>query len=394
MPTGPGLLALGVLGGAFAFSKARTAKQQRVDRDDVHTGPVTNDLPDVADGAMAPGQVVRQGDVTTKNWGSVFYRISVHSDGKSYVALVRAPGAPNYEAIQLQTGGPRLFVSPEDAEAFTRSWISSGDDKPPGPDPAPAPEPGPAPEPAPEGPSSVGTCVHQFYVRTPALVTPALLETLGPAAQAVVEDEFFYLSPMAQIDIFNAAKEQLLGADRSVQGVVARDVLTKLKPECNWKRDPISDYSEVERLTWESAWMLVAAAAAQIGFRPGGDNPANKLLLVTDSDGILIGRQWLDLPEVGNMELPIGRRVELLVGEYTKSELPRPTFMYPERLYASVVGTHNVSGNPIVKVLDKFQNRNVAPLFSEHHGFKVGSELELRKSSPTGVRRIFAEGVA
>jgi hypothetical protein len=402
MATPVGLFTLAVLGGAWAYSRHQTKVQQRVDHDQINTGPTTEELPDVApDGALTPGQVVASGDVDTKNWGVVVYRIVVNSDGLTYLATVRAPGAQGYESIKLLEGGARSFALPEDAEAFARAWILSGDEKPPtpaptppAPQPKPGPEPAPVPEPPPTGPTGIGTCVHNFYLRTPSKIAPAVLQLMGPAAQAFVEGYDFYLTPQAQMEIFTEAKQQMLGSNRSVRSLVARDVLQKLRPQCDWRRDPLSDdFIEQEYLTWESAWALVAAAAAQVGFRPGGDNPGGKLLWTPGSEGLLIGRQWLDLPEVGSMAIPIGRRVELLVGEFTESEQPRPVFMYPERVFARVIGTNNISGAPIVRILAQFANQDVTPRYTHAHGYKVGNDIELRTTAPTGVRRIYAEGV-
>lgn len=405
MATPGGLFALAVMAGAYAYSKHRTALQQRVERGDTQTGPtnMSDDLPDVDEPEgpeLEPGTVAIQGNVDTKNWGQVLYRIQVHTDGQSYVANVKVPGANQYAPIQLEAGGPRLFASPEDAEAFARSWILSADEKPPSPKPVPpppqpkpGPDPAPKPAPDPSGPSGIDTCVHNFYLRTPQPLAPSLLEIMGPAAQASVSGATFYLTPQAQVEIFQAAKSQFLGSQRSVRGLVTRDILNKLRPECDWNRDPVDAYSEVEFLTWQSAWTLSQAAAAQVGFRPGGDDPDHKLLWEQGTDGVLIGRQWLELPEVGKLALPLGRRVELLAGELTESELPRPIFLYPERLFARVVGADNLTGAPIVKILAQFNNQDVSPLYSLHHGYKVGDDVQLRASAPTGVRRIFAEGV-
>jgi hypothetical protein len=388
---------LAVLGAAYAYSRQQTKVQHRVERDSVFTGPTqdSDDLPPPPAGAQ-PGDIVVQGDVTTQTWGQILYRIVVADDGTRYAALVRGPGAQAYAPIIVQaTQKPRVFASAQDAEAFARSWILSADEPPPlEPDSPDVPVPEPMPDPLPDvdpmvGPTAAGTCVNGFYLRTPTTIAPAVAQQLGPAAHAVVQDLFFYLTEQAQLEIFATAKAQLLGSDRSVRSLVTRDVLAQLRPECDWMRE-LGTLSKVERLTWDSAWRLVSAAAAQIGFRPGGANPAGKLLHAPGSKGVLIGREWLELPDVGAVALPLGRRVELLVGEYRAEA--RPVFTYPERLYARVVATNNISGAPVVRVLAQFKDRDVTPKFTAKHGYTVGDDIELRTAAPTGIRRIFAEG--
>lgn len=381
-----GFLALMALAAAAMWSKARTERQHRVEHD--ANVPTTTPL----DPSPMAGHVVLEGSVETANWGPVKYRVSTHVNGKNYIAEVMQPDEDHFSPIVLQAGGPRLFDAPLEAENFARVWIISADQQPTDLQQNPAPM---RHLKLPSGPQSVAgessDCTKGFYSPEATLIVPEILRSMIPAAQAWVLGRYVHLTPTAQVAIYQAAREQMLSSARSVTAVVTREVLSKLIPGCDWARDPYSDYSVHEHLVWRSAWTLVGAAAAQVGIEPGGIS--GKIL--RRGGGMVVSRGWLGLPDPEAVGLPLERRVEMLVADFDDSrQYPRLLSpVYAERVYARVIGTNQVSGHPIVRIVGEFRNRDVTPKFSDNHGFRVDDDIEIRAWAPTGVRRIFPEGV-
>lgn len=262
------------------------------------------------------------------------------------------------------------------------------------------------PSPPAGGLGKSSACFSGYYNGFTHPLSSNLKKQMNSAALAkMVGKTTSNLTDFGQLSVFNAAKAQMKGGERSVVGVVTREVLKRLMPGCAWDGDPLAfaeeyipgqqTYGSFESTIWRSAWDLVTAAAAQVGFNMGGSNPAASLLAVPGAPGAVIGRKYLELPEFGTsaMELPVGRRVELLVGDFTKGQLPRPGFIYAERVYA-VVSKHDPYTNvPIVEIIGRFNGRDVSPLYSRKHGFGVGKTIKLYKTGTTGIRRIFKQGV-
>lgn len=113
-----------------------------------------------------------------------------------------------------------------------------------------------------------------------------------------------------------------------------------------------------------------------------------------------LSTQWVRIFRTYCVDLELGRRVGLIVGDYKKSELPTPPMLHAESVFASVA--NSAYGVPTVEILSTFQGRDVTPKFSHRHGFYPGKRVKLASIWPgarthsteaTGIRRIFASGV-
>lgn len=248
---------------------------------------------------------------------------------------------------------------------------------------------------------------------------PAVLALMNPAARAVVtppatapyygkrrwqdsEGRFHsfapadsWLSDSAQVLVYKAALSSLSSESRTSQSATARAVLSQLAPECDWYLDlrPTFGHYGFDKDQYNffvSTWYLVAAASAHLGLTV---RPNSLMKPVGDPRGLVIGRGYLGLWDVGTpgkVFLPAGRRIEILVGEYTPNELPRPPFFHAEPLVARVIDSGG--GRPLVEILATFQGRDVTPRYSHKHGFYVGRRLRLPGTGTTAIRSILPAG--
>lgn len=213
-----------------------------------------------------------------------------------------------------------------------------------------------------------------------------------------------YLKPLYQNVVFKSAIEEF-SKNRQIISLAVRDILKKIMPNCNWDVDikytpgSHSEYMTKDQYNlWLSVWHLVTAASRQnykAPYRIGGRNPRGNLIIPDiKKTGLIVGRGYVnisDLAKPGNFSLAIGQRVELVVGEYRRQQLPYPPMYHSERVYAYAVGSSG--GAPIVEILDRFNNKDVYPKFSDHHGFIPGQRIHLNSKTTTGIRRIFKQGI-
>lgn len=209
-----------------------------------------------------------------------------------------------------------------------------------------------------------------------------------------------YLSPLGQKSAYKLALSEIDGPSRSTLSIMTRNILKKLMPKCNWDVDlwksGLHEHMSKEQYNlWTSVWYLVKAAAKQQKYRVGGKTPAKSLLgPAGGGPGLIVGRGFLDMPEVaqiGKVGLDPGRRIEIIVGDYTRSELPIPPLFHAESLIAYVVDSEG--GAPLVEIVDRFQGEDVSPNFAHRHDFYTGRRIRLYASGTTGIRRIFPSGI-
>src|SRR5690606_23559087 len=124
-----------------------------------------------------------------------------------------------------------------------------------------------------------------------------------------------YLSALGQKTVFNAALSMIAGPDRSTLSIMTRAILKKIMPNCNWDVDlwPTTGHESMSKdqyNLWTSVWYLVNAAAKQKRYKVGGKSPLKNLLApAMGGTGLLVGRRFLDMPEVseiGNVNLAPG----------------------------------------------------------------------------------------
>lgn len=213
-----------------------------------------------------------------------------------------------------------------------------------------------------------------------------------------------YLKPLYQTVVFKSAVEAF-SKDRQIISLAVRDILKNIMPSCNWDIDirythgSHSEYMTKDQYNlWLSVWHLVTAASRQnykVPYRIGGRSPRGNLLIPDiHKPGLVVGRGYVNISEPakpGNFSLAPGQRVELIVGEYKRVQLPYPPMYYSERVYAYAVGSSG--GTPIVEILGRFNNKDVTPKFSDHHGFMEGQRIHLNSKTTTGIRRIFKQGI-
>jgi len=213
-----------------------------------------------------------------------------------------------------------------------------------------------------------------------------------------------YLKPIYQVAAFKSAVNDF-SVNRQIISLTTRDILKRLMPNCEWdidiKHTPGVHYQYMNKEQynlWLSVLHLATAASRQsykVPYRIGGSSPRGNLLIPDiHRPGLIVGRGYLNMPDLakpGSFTLEPGRRVELIAADYRRVELPYPHMYYSERLYAYVVGSSG--GTPIVEILSTFNNKDVSPKFSRHHGFEVGERIHLNSKITTGIRRIFKSGI-
>jgi hypothetical protein len=262
-----------------------------------------------------------------------------------------------------------------------------------------------------------GDCVQALYKQD--RVSDQVRALMNPAARAVVtppngrytwsdnygiihsfEPGYTVLKPEDQIKVFKMAVAMLSSTSRSTQSITTRNILKSILPECNWDVPLFKSFGHEplpkrQYNMWTSVWYLVKAASKQVGQTIGGQNPSKSLMIPVGNDsGLIIGRGFLGLPDIavpGTLNLASGQRVELIGGDYRKSELSVPPFFHAEPLFARVISSYE--GRPTVEIIGEFQGKDVSPKFAHRHGFDVGRVLRLPGTGTTAVRRVFPLGV-
>jgi hypothetical protein len=69
---------------------------------------------------------------------------------------------------------------------------------------------------------------------------------------------------------------------------------------------------------------------------------------------------------------------------------------YAEHIIGEIAKMTGPNGEPDlfeIRIIDKFQGTNVAPQLRTKHGFKTGSNAYFSQKGPTGIYRIFPQGM-
>lgn len=269
----------------------------------------------------------------------------------------------------------------------------------PVPEPMPEPEPGPGPMPEPEepsgkpeiGPSGAGLCVNPVYNRDPEYLTPDIMIAQKTLSMFAEPEYYFYIRHDFQKKLydymygrFKAMKD---GHERrTVASVVLREALKHFNSGCKWEV-PVDSLSKPEQLVWDGGRRLAIMAQVTVGL----EDPGYKQLFQT-GQRYTVTRDSLGDPDpgfYGAQKKPIpGTRVEILATD--------PTQENAEHLIGEILKMSGPNGEPNlfeIRIVDKFQGIDVAPRLRTKHGFKTGSNAFFSQKGPTGIYRIFQQGM-
>jgi len=277
----------------------------------------------------------------------------------------------------------------------------------PGPTPVPTPVPGPDPEPEPSpapedpdtpdmkpkiGPSGVGSCANEIYNRSAEYLQPGLTVSQKAMTMFSNQEYFFYIRGGFQTKLYNYMLERFAAMKngqerRTVASVVLRESLKHFNSGCKWEY-PADSLTEPEQLVWQGGTRLAMMAQTTSGLSP---DPGFNNLFQTGSR-YSVTREALGDPDpgfYGAQQKPApGRRVEILVTDKSQE--------HAEHIIGEFVKLTGPNGEPNlfeVRIIDKFQGQNVAPRLRTKHGFKTGSNAFFSQKGPTGIYRIFPEGM-
>lgn len=242
------------------------------------------------------------------------------------------------------------------------------------------------------GPSGVHTCASPLYTRDPEYLTPDIVIAKKALSRFDKEsDYFFYIRSSAQVDLYNymLARFQAMAAEqerRTVASVVLRDALKELNPECKWD-SPVDSLDEPEQLVWEGGRVLAIMAQITADIQ----DPSYNELFET-GERYTITRESLGEPDPGFMgaakKPEPGRRFEILATDSSQENA--------EHLIGELVKLSGPNGEPNMfelRIVDQFNGVDVTPKRRTKHGFKVGSNAYFSQNGPTGIYRIFPEGM-
>jgi len=242
------------------------------------------------------------------------------------------------------------------------------------------------------GPTGVGTCVNSIYNRDPEYMTPDVLTANGAMSIFQESDYFFYIRRDFQKKIYDYMLKRFMnmknGHERqTVASVVLREALKHFNSGCDWQ-GPIDTLSEPEKAVWDGGRRLAIMAQVTAGVKdPGYDQ------LFRTGNRFVIHRASLGEPDPGFMgsnekSSLMNRRVEFIATDETQENA--------EHVFGEIVrltGPNNEPNLFEVRVVETFQGVDVSPRLRSKHGFKVGSNLFLSQQGPTGLYRIYQEGM-
>jgi len=267
-------------------------------------------------------------------------------------------------------------------------------------EPTPTPEPTPVPAPTEPtgkpavGPSGAGTCVSGIYASDPQYLDPAIGDVLNQQALTMFPESkyFFYITPKVQIKLYNQIGDRfnkMLSEQerKTLASVVLREELKKINSGCEWE-GPISNMSEPGRLVWSDAIRILALAQLMTGFK----DPSESELFQTGSR-FTVSKKSLGEPDPGfinaaNKQGLIGRRVEIIATDKPMGNA--------EHIIGEITKLSGPSGEQDqfeVRIVDRFRGADVTPQLRAYHKFKTGSNAYFSQRGPTGIYRIFPEGM-
>jgi len=287
--------------------------------------------------------------------------------------------------------------------------LDKADTKPtPDPTPGPTPDPDPGPTPSvpglPEpsepygkpslGPSGAGTCSNVMYDRDPKYMTPDILTSSEAKTLWQEPNYFFYINHTYQKKIYDYMLNRFAAMNngqesRTVASVVLRDALKHFNAGCNWE-GPIDSLGEPEKLVWDSGHRLAIMAQVTVGLQ----DPSHDQMFQT-GERFTITRNSLGTDDPGfvgvsseQKQALIGRRVELIASDESQENA--------EHIIGEIVNMSGPNGEPNmfeVRIVGTFQGSDVAPRLRLKHRFKVDSNAFFSQKGPTGIYRIFQEGM-
>jgi len=282
------------------------------------------------------------------------------------------------------------------------------EDRPiPGPSPTPEPSPTPKLPPSPTpptpsepfgkpgmGPTGSGSCANSIYTRDPEYMTPDVMVAEGGFTLFQESDYFFYIRRDFQKKLYDYMLERFAAMNNgqeapTVASVVLREGLKHFNSGCKWE-NPIDSLSEPEQLVWDGGRRLAVMAQ----FTAGREDPGFSDMMQT-GERFTITRKSLGYPDPGfagntpqQKQALINRRVEIIATDKTQENA--------EHIIGEIVKLTGPNGEPglfEVRILGNFRGSDVAPRLRLKHRFKTGSNAYFPQSGPTGIFRIFPEGM-
>lgn len=302
------------------------------------------------------------------------------------------PGVTKDEDLDAADGGGNFIPdpSPPTREPDLEPTPTSPVITPSGPAVQPD-EPPVDPEPQPQlGPTGTGSCANPIYVRDPV---PLAKVGASPAARTMFTPEgyYFHIRPEAQQLIFKELVQRFERQKndqerRTVSSVILRETLKKYNHNCAWET-PVEGLGEPEQLIWESARRLMMMAQTTVGV----EDPGFSKLFQT-GERFTVSRDALGDPDPGFMTAQkkpdIGQRVEIIATD--------KTLEHAEHIIGKIERITGPNGEPNlfeIRIVDTFQGEDVKPRLRTKHGFKAGSNAFFSQKGPTGIYRIFPQGM-
>ena len=252
-------------------------------------------------------------------------------------------------------------------------------------------EPPPDPEPQPQlGPTGTGSCANPIYVRDPV---PLAKIGASPAARTMFTPEgyYFHIRPEDQQLIFKELVQRFERQKneqerRTVSSVILRETLKKYNSNCAWET-PIESLGEPEQLVWDSARRLLMMAQVTVGV----EDPGFSKMFQT-GERFTVSRDALGDPDPGFMSAQkkpeIDQRVEIIATDKSLGNA--------EHIIGKIERLTGPNGEPNlfeIRIVDTFQGEDVKPRLRTKHGFKAGSNAFFSQKGPTGIYRIFPQGM-
>jgi len=242
------------------------------------------------------------------------------------------------------------------------------------------------------GPTGVGSCANSIYTRDPEYLTPDIMTANNALAAFNEEGYFFYIRHDFQKNLYDYMLERFAAMKngqerRTVASVVLREGLKHFNSGCKWE-NPIDTLGAPEQKVWEGGARLAIIAQITVGIQDPGFSEmfatGNRFTITRDS----MGETDPGFMNAQNKNGLIGRRIEILASDKSQENA--------EHIIGEIVKLSGPNGEPNLfeaRVVGTFQGNDVSPRLRNKHGFKTGSNAYFSQLGPTGIYRIFPEGM-
>ena len=247
------------------------------------------------------------------------------------------------------------------------------------------------------GPDPGDSCAISMYSQDPVYIQPLFISQ--KAWNAFSESNYYFnIKAEYQRKIYESIYNFLMNmkndnARKTVLSVIVRRVLSLIDSSCDWFSIPMAADANnpPESMVAEGALRLGVIAAITSGYK----DPEHADLFQT-GDKLTVPREAIGDLDPGFMGaengLDIGRRIEIIATD----EGANGILFNAEHLIGKVSQLSGPNGEPhlfAIEIIDNFNNEDVSPKIASH-GFNVGDVSFFSKKRPTGIYRIYKEGVA